>query len=340
MQATNLTDQHIESASILNRAKGHGSSIFRIITSNLKISTGVGVVAFFVLVALAAPLLTPYDPNASIVRGALPPSSAHILGTTSLGQDMLAQIVYGARISLVIGFFAAIGSTALQVFFGLTSAYFGGIIGEVLSLIINVFLILPGLPLAIVLAALASSADAANKSEFVIALVLLFTSWSYGARVLRAQTLSLKEREFVAAARATGETTLRIIFAEILPNEIALVASTFIGTFVYAVGAEVALEFLGLGDLSRASWGVILYWAQANTALIYGKWWEFVPAGLCVAVLCAGLAFINFGIDELANPRLRVERPPRKRLLPQKKPARAGEAEASLPQMTSQNTTN
>ena len=180
---------------------------------------------------------------------------------------------------------------------------------------------MPGLPLAIVLAALASSADSANKNEFVIALVLLFTSWSYGARVLRAQTLSLKEREFVAAARATGETPLRIIFAEILPNEVALVASTFIGTFVYAVGAEVALEFLGLGDTSQASWGVILYWAQGNHALITGQWWEFVPAGLCVAVLCASLAFINFGIDELANPRLRVERPQRKRLLPGKKKA-------------------
>ncbi len=319
MQATNVTGQQIDSSTILNRAKGRGSSLLRVITSNPKISFGLGVVAFFVLVAIAAPLLTRYDPSASVVRGSLPPSSAHIFGTTGLGQDMFAQIVYGARVSLVIGFCAAIGSTVLQVFFGLTSAYFGGLVDDVLSLIINVFLVLPGLPLAIVLAALASNADSANKNEFVIALVLLFTSWSYGARVLRAQTLSLKEREFVAAARATGETPLRLIFTEILPNEIALVASTFIGTFVYAVGAEVALEFLGLGDTSQASWGVILYWAQNNTALISGKWWQFVPAGVCVAVLCASLAFINFGIDELANPRLRAERPPRKQLPPTRK---------------------
>jgi peptide/nickel transport system permease protein len=319
MQVTDVTDHNIDSSTILNRAKGRGSSTLRVITSSPKIAVGVGVVAFFVLMALAAPLLTPYDPNASIVIGSLPPSSAHILGTTGLGQDMFAQIVYGARVTLLVGFCAAIGSTVLQVFFGLTSAYFGGIIDEVLSLLINVFLVLPGLPLTIVLASLASANAAANKNEVVIALVLLFTSWSYGARVLRAQTLSLKEREFVAAARASGETTLRIIFAEILPNEAALVASTFIGTFVYAVGAEVALEFLGLGDTSRASWGEILYWAQNNAALIVGKWWQFVPAGLCVAVLCAGLTFINFGIDELANPRLRSERPPRKRLLSGKK---------------------
>jgi peptide/nickel transport system permease protein len=277
-----------------------------------------------VLIALAAPLLTPYNPDATIVVGSLPPSPAHILGTTGLGQDMFAQLVYGARVTLLIGFTAAIGSTLLQIFFGLTSGYFGGVIGDALSLIINVFLVLPGLPLAIVLASLASANSAANKNEFVIALVLLFTSWSYGARVLRAQTLSLKEREFVAAARATGEGSLRLIFFEILPNEFALVASTFVGTFVYAVGAEIALEFLGLGDTSKASWGEILYWAQNNAALIIGKWWQFVPAGLCVAVLCAGLTFINFGIDELANPRLRVERPRRKRLLPGKEKGVAG----------------
>jgi peptide/nickel transport system permease protein len=318
MQVTNAAGRSIETSTILDGAKGRGIGIFRILTSNPKIAIGVGVVAFFVLMALAAPLLTSYDPNASIVTGSLPPSPAHILGTTGLGQDMFAQIVYGARITLLVGFVAAIGSTILQVFFGLTSAYFGGLIDELLSLLINVFLVLPGLPLTIVLASLASE-NGANKNEFVIALVLLFTSWSYGARVLRAQALSLKEREFVTAARASGESSLRIIFAEILPNESALVASTFVGTFVYAVGAEVALEFLGLGNTSQASWGVILYWAQINAALIVGKWWQFVPAGLCVAVLCAGLTFINFGIDELANPRLRAERPRRSWRLPAKK---------------------
>jgi peptide/nickel transport system permease protein len=320
MQVTNVTNQNIDSSTMLNKAQGRGSSLLRTITSNPKIVVGLGVVAFFLLMALAAPLLTPYDPNASVVTGSLPPSSAHILGTTGLGQDLFAQLAYGARITLLVGFVAAIGSTMLQVLFGLSSAYFGGIIDEALSLIINVFLVLPGLPLTIVLASLAS-VNGANRNEFVIALVLMFTSWSYGARVLRAQTLSLKEREFVAAARASGESTWRIISAEILPNEVSLIASTFIGTFVYAVGAEVALEFLGLGNTSRASWGVILYWAQNDAALIVGKWWLFVPAGLCIALLCAGLTFINFGIDELANPRLRAERPQRRRLLSGKKKA-------------------
>lgn len=311
MQITNVTNQGLDTSAIASKTQGRGNAVLRVIGSNPKIAVGLGIVGLFVLLALAAPLLTPYDPNATVVRGSLPPSSAHILGTTSLGQDMLAQILYGARVSIAAGFAAAVGSTILQVIFGLTAAYFGGFIDEAINLLINVFLALPGLPLAIVIAGLASAANAAGKNEVTITLVVLFTSWAYGARVLRSQTLSLKEREFVAAARATGETSFRLVFAEILPNEIALVTSTFITTFVYAVGAEVALEFLGLGDTSQATWGNILFWAQNNSALIIGQWWQFVPAGLCVAVLCASLTFINFGIDEIANPQLRREKRPK-----------------------------
>ncbi len=307
MQVTDINNkQNIESASILNTAKGRGNSITRVVTANPKFTFGLAVVAFFILVAVCAPLLTRYDPDATLVRGSLAPSAAHILGTTGLGQDVFAQLVYGARITLIVSFSAAIGSTLLQIIFGLASAYFSGIVDDILTMITNIFLVLPGLPLAIVFASLASGVSSSGK-EIVIALVLLFTSWSYGARVLRSQTLSLKEREFISASRASGETSMRIVFAEILPNELALVASTFVGTFVYAIGAEVALEFLGLGDVTRSTWGVMLYWAQNGSALITGQWWLFVPPGLCVAFLCAALTFINFGIDELANPRLRRE---------------------------------
>src|SRR6266571_9331271 len=152
MQATNLANRPILDPNLGPSTIAKGRSVLSAITSNPKISVGLGVVAFFVLVALAAPLLTPYDPNATVVRGSLPPSPVHIFGTTGLGQDMFAQIVYGARVSLTVGFVAAIGSTALQILFGLTSAYFGSLVDEMLSLLINVFLVLPGLPLAIVLA--------------------------------------------------------------------------------------------------------------------------------------------------------------------------------------------
>jgi peptide/nickel transport system permease protein len=317
MQITNITRQEeIVPLAPEKKSAGRVGRTLRFFLSNPKIAVGFGVVLFFVLIAIAAPLLTPYAPDARVVRGlqpSQPPSSAHFFGTTDLGQDMFSQVVYGARVTLLIAFVAAFGSTALQVIFGLTSAYLGGLVDDILSLIINVGLVLPGLPLTIVLASLASAANV-NKNELVIALVLLFTSWQYGARVLRAQTLSLKEREFVAAARAVGESAWRIIFVEILPNELALVASTFVGTFVYVMGAEIALEFLGLGDPSQASWGSILYWAQNDAALPSGQWWLFVPAGLCIALFCGSLAFINFGIDEIANPRLHIEKPIKKAL--------------------------
>ncbi len=307
MQVTKLSNPNISvPPSFSENARDNSRRAWRAITENPKITVGVGVVLFFVLASLAAPLLTPYGPEQKVVATVLPPSAAHILGTTGLGQDLFAQLLYGARISLLIGFAAAIGSTALQILFGVASGYFGGLLDEVLSLITNVFLVLPGLPLAIVIAALANS-----KSEFVVALVLIVTSWSYGARVLRAQTLSIREREFIAASKASGESGWRIVFFEIVPNEVALVASTFVGTFVYAIGAEVALEFLGLGDTGQASWGTILFWAQSNGALVAGFWWLFVPAGLCVAILCASLTFVNFGIDEVANPNLRREKLPR-----------------------------
>src|SRR5258707_2086348 len=307
MQVTKLSNPNISvTPNLSERGRQISRRAWRAITENPKITVGVGVVLFFVLASLAAPLLTSYGPEQKVVATVLPPSAAHILGTTGLGQDLFAQLLYGARISLLIGFAAAIGSTALQILFGVASGYFGGLLDEVLSLITNVFLVLPGLPLAIVIAALANS-----KSEFVVALVLIVTSWSYGARVLRAQTLSIREREFIAASKASGESGWRIVFFEIVPNEVALVASTFVGTFVYAIGAEVALEFLGLGDTGQASWGTILFWAQSNGALVAGFWWLFVPAGLCVAILCASLTFVNFGIDEVANPNLRREKLPR-----------------------------
>jgi peptide/nickel transport system permease protein len=305
MQVANLNNNtNIQASTILNRAKSRRDSILGVITANTKFSFGTGVVLLFALIAIFAPLLTHYNPDATLVVGAHPPTAAHILGTTAQGQDVFAQLVYGARITLLVSFCAATGSTLLQILFGLTSAYFGGIIDDVLTMIINIFLVLPGLPLTIVLASLASASGVSNN-EVIITMVLLFTSWPYGARVLRSQTLSLKEREFVSAARASGETSLRIVFAEILPNELALVASTFVTTFVYAIGTEVALEFLGLGDVTKSSWGVMLYWAQNGSALLTGKWWLFLPPGLCIAILCAALTFVNFGIDELANPRLR-----------------------------------
>jgi peptide/nickel transport system permease protein len=201
-----------------------------------------------------------------------------------------------------MGFLIGTLTMIVSVIIGLVSGYFGGWIDEVLSLFTNVFLVLPTLPLAILLAAFA-----AYRGPLTIVIVLVVTGWSWGARVLRAQTLSMRNRDYVEAAKASGENTLHIIFFEILPNEISIVAAELLGTVIYAILAETGLEFLGLGDITSTSWGTMLYWAGNNDALLLGAWWWFLPPGLFIAVLGAGLAFINFGIDEIANPRLRTE---------------------------------
>ena len=272
------------------------------LSSNPKVAFGLLIVGFFVLVAILGPIIIPYDPSAFSSDVLQPPSTAHWLGTTQTGQDVFSQVVIGTRSSVFLGFLAGFLATVISVIIGLTAGYFGGLVDDVLSLFMNIFLVLPALPLAVVLAAYFPF-----RGPLPIAIIVTITSWAWGARVLRSQTLSMRRREYVEAARVSGETTLRIIFAEILPNEIAIVAAGLVGTVIYAILAQAGLEFLGLSDVTTISWGTMFYWAQNNEALLLGAWWWFLAPGCCVALLGAGLAFINFGIDELANPRLRRE---------------------------------
>lgn len=276
--------------------------LWRMITINRKVTIGTGIVVFFFLLAIFGPLILRNNPNAFSNDTLQGPSAAHWLGTTQTGQDVFTQTIVGARVSVFVGFGAGILATILSVVIGLTAGYVGGIVDDILSLLINIFLVLPGLPLVIVLADYSPV-----RGPIPIALILTITGWAWGARVLRSQTLTLRQRDFVEAARASGEGRGRIIFFEILPNIIGLVAAGFIGAVVYIILAEAGLEFLGLGDINVVSWGTIFYWAQNSNALLVNAWWWFLPPGFCIAVLGAGLTLINFGIDEVANPRLRTE---------------------------------
>ncbi|HEU5368293.1 MAG TPA: ABC transporter permease, partial [Ktedonobacterales bacterium] len=264
---------------------------------SFKIRFGLGILGFFVLLAIFGPLIVHTDPQAFGPDVLSPPSAKHWLGTTQTGQDVFAQVIDGARMTMLVGFAVGALATTLSVVIGLTAGYFGGVIDEFISLLINIFLVIPALPLTIVLAGYIPV-----RGPLPVAIVISLTGWAWGARVLRAQTLSLRKREFVEAARASGESTFRIIFAEILTNELAIVASSLIFTIIYAIFSEVGLEFLGLSDVTVTSWGNMLFWATNNQALLLGAWWWIVPPGLCIALLGAGLAFTNFGIDELTNP--------------------------------------
>jgi peptide/nickel transport system permease protein len=265
----------------------------------------VGAVILIVLglMALLAPLLAQYPPSQLSNDTWLRPNSQHWLGTTALGQDVFSQLLYGSRLSLLVGLVTGLIATAISVIVGLASAFFGGVVDDVLSGITNIFLVLPGLPLVIVAAAYLQVSGVVP----VIA-VISFTGWAWGARVLRSQALSLRDRDFVQAAIASGEGPLRVIFAEILPNMVGLIAANFFGAALYAVLAEAGLEFLGVGDVSQVTWGTMLYWAQSSQALLQGACPWIATPGLCIAALGTAFALLNFAVDEVANPRLRSER--------------------------------
>jgi peptide/nickel transport system permease protein len=264
------------------------------------VTAGLILFAVFVFLGIFGPVLAPYNPSALGPQVLAPPSAAHLLGTTQTGQDVLSQLLIGAGSTLAIGFLAGVVATALSIIVGVSAGYFIGSGGEVLSLLANVFLVIPGLPLLIVLTSYVPRA-----SNWAIALVLAVVGWAWGARVLRAQTMALRQQDFVQAAKAAGESNLRIIFFEILPNEIGLIAASFVGTVLYAILTSVALAFLGVSDLSNWSYGTMLYWAQGGNAVQLNAWWWYVPPGICVALLGMSLVLLNFGLDELGNPRLR-----------------------------------
>lgn len=276
--------------------------LVRGLLGNTKAVVGLSILAVFVLVALLAPVIAPGDPTLIQGLGAQPPSAEYWLGTTPKGQDVFALNVWGARASLFVGFVVGTAATFVGLLVGLASAYFGRTVDNVLSLVTNVFLLLPGLPLLVILAAFLP------PGMGTVILVLIITGWAGSARVLRSQALSIRGKDFVAAAQITGESWPRIMFREMLPNMASIVMSTFLACVIGAIGAQAGLEFLGLGDISTISWGTNLYWASNDGALLTGSWWVFVPPGVGIALVAFALALVNYGVDETTNPRLRKPR--------------------------------
>jgi peptide/nickel transport system permease protein len=268
-----------------------------------KARVGAVLLGVFVLAGVIGPLVEPYDPayqspNPSLSLNS--PSAAHLLGTTQTGQDVLSQLLTGIQLTLEVAVIVGVVATALSVIVGVSAAFLGGFWDELLSLVSNVFLVIPALPLLVILLGYLQ-----NKGQWPTIIVLSVLGWPWGARVIRAQTLAIRNRDFVAAARETGERTWRILAFEIAPNEVSLIAASFVNTVLYAIGTSVALAFIGLTDLNSWSLGTMLYWAESQDALQLGAWWWFVPPGLAVALMGTALVLLNTGIDEFGNPRLR-----------------------------------
>lgn len=288
----------------VKRKGGAWAGLGKAILHNSKALAGAILLLIFVIAALVPNLFTPVThPNLRAFGLSLPPSWSHPLGTTSFGQDIWAQLVWGTRETLFVAIIAGLFATVLSVLIGVTAAYLGGIGDDLLSLIIDVFLVLPAFPLIIVIAAYANGGNL-----LVIIAVLVVTGWSYGARQLRAQALSLRNRDFLESARVRGERKFYVIIFEMLPTMVSLIAANFLGAALYAVLTAAGLQFIGLGSPSSVSWGTMLHWAQSAEALQTGSPLWVIAPGVCIALLGAAFALLNYAFDEISNPALRPVR--------------------------------
>jgi oligopeptide/dipeptide ABC transporter ATP-binding protein len=297
--------------------QGRWRDIWRAIGRNRKALVGVLLMLAFVVLAIFPGQIAPYDGQAEIFTPALGPSRHHLLGTTAYGQDIFSQVIWGTRLSLVIALAVGGLATALAVLVGVSAGYLGGATDGFLSLVTDVILVLPIFPLIIVIAAYEK-----NAGLLTLVVVLGVLGWSYGARQLRSQTLSLRRRDFLESALVRGERKSYIILYEILPTMTSLIVATFLGAAIYAVLTAAGLQFIGLGNPDSQSWGTMLFWAQNNEALFAGMpLWAIAP-GVCVALLGASFALLNYAFDEISSPALRVRKLDRRRL-PQRLPAPA-----------------
>ena len=275
----------------------------RAVISNRKATVGALLLLFFCLVALFPGVIAHDNPNAEIYPRHLGPSAQHLLGTTAFGQDMFAQLVWGTRPVLLIALVAGFGATVIAMLIGVASAYLGGVWDGVLGTVTDVLLVIPLFPLLIVIASYLHGAGTT-----VLIAVIILTSWSYTARQLRAQALSLRDRDFLNAARVRGERSLYIIVVEIIPTMTSLLVAAFLTNALYAVLFSASLQFIGLGDPGVTSWGTMLYWAENDEAFQTGQALWIIAPGLCIVALGAAFALLNYAFDEIGNPALRPVR--------------------------------
>jgi peptide/nickel transport system permease protein len=277
----------------------------RLLLSNPKSRAGLTVFTAMVLLGVLAPLFVSASSavDFSLLDARQAPSWHHLFGTTDQGSDVFAQVAWGARRSLLLGAGAGALATLIGATLGIFAAYAGGLVDDVLSLVTNVFFVIPTIPLLIDVTAFLHT-----RGMLVMMVIIALTLWAFEARILRGQALTLKNRDFIAASRVAGESTWRIVFGELMPNMVSRIAAGFVLVFYIAILVDAGLEFLGLGAMDKPSWGVALYWATVNSSMLQGEWWSFVFPGLAIGITVLALTLILAGIDEVSNPRLRATR--------------------------------
>lgn len=280
--------------------RGRRGWLWRVVAESFQAKVGLGVLASFILLAVLAPWIMPYDVHTQVGPVYAPPSLEHPLGLDDGGIDMLSLLIQGGRISLIVGFAATLVAMVIGGGIGVVAGYFGGWIDTVLMRITDYFLVIPDLPLAIIVAAVWGAS--LTHLIFVIALLL----WTTTARIVRAQVKSVRERVYVKRARSQGASDARIILRHVLPQIGPLLMANTILTVAVAIFDETALSFLGLGDPTAITWGSIIQFAFLRTAISAGAWWAVIPAGLCVALAIMGCFWLGQAIEDALNPRLKV----------------------------------
>lgn len=267
---------------------------------NTKLRIGLGVVLFFLALTLVGPLLTPYDPADFVGPAASPPSAQYWFGTTTFGEDVFTQFVHGLSSTFLVGIVGGGLGTLLGMIIGFAAGYRGGVLDEVLNILTNVVLTIPVLALLVVI-----SAYAKVRGVFIESLFIGFTSWPWAARAIRAQTFSLRTRDFIDLARLSGMKSAKIVFTEIAPNMASYLFMTFILMFGGAILTAATLDFFGLGPTQGTSLGMMMNMAVLWSALTLGMWWWFIPPGIGITAIVGGLYIMNVGLDEVFNPKLR-----------------------------------
>ncbi len=288
----------------MQNSKSKFANILKFLKGSPKFTLGITLIAIVLIMTMLAPLFTSYDPMTRF-EGVYhePPSEEHILGTTSLGRDVFAQTLYGGRQSILVGLLAASITTILGMLVGISAGYLGGVYDSFVSTVTNIMMVIPTIVLLLIIASMLD-----GVSPLLISLIIGLTSWPWNSRVLRAQTMSISNRDFVRSAETLGENKFRILFVEIMPNMLSIISSAFVGTLIYSIMAHATLEFIGFGDPESVTLGTILFNAQNSGAFRSGKFFEVAGAIAVLVMIGLGLTLINFAIDEISNPKLKAQR--------------------------------
>jgi peptide/nickel transport system permease protein len=276
------------------------SEILYFALRNNKLKVGLAVLLFFVVLTLVGPLFTDYEPFDYVGPISQSPSSEFWFGTTTFGQDVYTQFVLGLRATFLVGIIGGGLGTLLGILVGFTAGYRGGIVDEILNIFTNIVLVIPVLAILLIVAAYLEV-----RGLLIESILIGCTAWPWAARAIRAQTLSLRSRDFVDLARMSGMKSWKIIFTQIAPNMMSYLLLVFILQFGGAVLAAATLDFIGLGPTNAVSLGLMMNYAVLWGALFFGMWWWFVPPGVAIMAIVGALYVTNVGLDEVFNPKLR-----------------------------------